>query len=130
MRKCLLPCGRSSTNAANSRGAQDAYESVLSLWSAIKGGGKLIGRAAGWMESGLVASLEKLALDSDLLQMVTRVLQPVTVDDVTMALDAIREVGPGGHFFGAQHTLAPYSTALKDPLISDWRNHGQWVAAV
>ena len=128
-RRYRLPYRTSSTNAANSLDAQAAYESVFSLWGAIMGGGNLIVHAAGWMEGGLVASFEKFALDADLLQMVTRFLQPVIVDDAAMALDAIREVGPGGHFFGAQHTLARYSTAFYEPLISDWRNHGQWVAA-
>jgi trimethylamine--corrinoid protein Co-methyltransferase len=124
-----LPYRTSSTNAANSLDAQAAYETVFSLWGAIMGGGNLIVHAAGWMEGGLVASYEKFALDADLIQMVVRFLQPVTVDDETMALEAMLEVGPGGHFFGAQHTLARYATAFYKPLISDWRNNGQWVEA-
>ena len=44
-------------------------------------------------------------------------------------LDAIREVGPGGHFFGAAHTLARYATAFYAPMVSDWRNFQQWDAA-
>jgi trimethylamine--corrinoid protein Co-methyltransferase len=128
-RRYGLPYRTSSTNAANSLDAQAAYETVFSLWGAIMGGGNLIIHAAGWMEGGLVASFEKFALDVDLLQMVARFLEPVTVDDDTMALEAMSEVGPGGHFFGAQHTLARYATAFYQPLISDWRNNGQWVAA-
>ena len=46
-----------------------------------------------------------------------------------MALSAMHEVGPGGHFFGAQHTLERYSTAFYQPLISDWRNFPNWQAA-
>jgi len=128
-RRYGLPYRTSSTNAANSLDAQAAYETVFSLWGAIMGGGNLIVHAAGWMEGGLVASYEKFALDVDLLQMVARFLQPVMVDDETMALDAMLEVGPGGHFFGAQHTLARYATAFYKPLISDWRNNGQWIEA-
>ena len=41
----------------------------------------------------------------------------------------MREVGPGGHFFGAQHTLERYATAFYAPMISDWRNFQQWTAA-
>jgi trimethylamine--corrinoid protein Co-methyltransferase len=128
-RRYRLPYRTSSTNAANSLDAQAAYETVFSLWGAIMGGGNFIVHSAGWMEGGLVASFEKFALDADLLQMVSQFLEPVVVDDATMALDAMHEVGPGGHFFGAQHTLARYATAFYQPLISDWRNHGQWVAA-
>jgi len=38
-------------------------------------------------------------------------------------------VGPGGHFFGAQQTLARYTNAFYAPLISDWRNFQQWQSA-
>src|SRR4029079_19279665 len=128
-RRYKLPYRTSNTNAANMVDAQAAYESVFSLWGAIMGGGNLIVHAAGWMEGGLVASYEKFALDADLLQMVTRFLQPVIVNNDTTAFEAMLEVGPGGHFFGAQHTLARYATAFYQPLISDWRNHGQWIEA-
>jgi trimethylamine---corrinoid protein Co-methyltransferase len=128
-RRYRLPYRTSSTNAANSVDPQAAYETVFSLWGAIMGGGNLIVHAAGWMEGGLTASYEKFALDIDLLQMVEEFLAPLTVDEGAMALDAMREVGPGGHFFGAQHTLERYATAFYQPLISDWRNFNQWQAA-
>jgi trimethylamine--corrinoid protein Co-methyltransferase len=128
-RRYRLPYRTSSTNAANSVDAQAAYETVFSLWGAIMGGGNVIQHAAGWMEGGLVASYEKFALDVDLLQMVQEYLKPVLVNDGEMALSAMREVGPGGHFFGAQHTLERYATAFYQPLISDWRNFQSWQAA-
>jgi trimethylamine--corrinoid protein Co-methyltransferase len=128
-RRYKLPYRTSSTNAANSVDAQAAYETVFSLWGAIMGGGNIIQHAAGWMEGGLVASYEKFALDVDLLQMVQEFLKPVVVDDDAMAFSAMEEVGPGGHFFGAQHTLERYSTAFYQPLISDWRNFPNWEAS-
>jgi trimethylamine--corrinoid protein Co-methyltransferase len=81
---------------------------------------------AGWMEGGLVASFEKLIVDAEMLQMMGEFLQPIVVDDDSLALDAIAEVGPGGHFFGAQHTLAHYETAFYAPIVSDWRNFETW----
>lgn len=128
-RRYKLPYRTSSTNAANSVDAQAAYETVFSLWAAIMGGGNVIQHAAGWMEGGLVASYEKFALDVDLLQMVQEFLKPVLVNDDEMAFSAMEEVGPGGHFFGAKHTLERYSTAFYQPLISDWRNFPNWEAA-
>jgi len=128
-RRYRLPYRTSSTNAANSVDAQAAYETVFSLWGAIMGGGNLIVHAAGWLEGGLTASYEKFVLDADLLQMVEEFLKPVIVDDGAMALDAMLEVGPGGHFFGAKHTLERYATAFYQPMISDWRNFNQWQAA-
>jgi trimethylamine--corrinoid protein Co-methyltransferase len=128
-RRYRLPYRTSNTNAANSLDAQAAYETVFSLWGAIMGGGNLIVHAAGWMEGGLVASFEKFALDVDLLQMIEEFLKPTVVDDDTMAVDAMIEVGPGGHFFGAKHTLERYASAFYQPMISDWRNFQQWQEA-
>jgi trimethylamine--corrinoid protein Co-methyltransferase len=78
------------------------------------------------MEGGLVASFEKFVLDVEMLQMMGEFLQPIVVDEETIGLDAIREVGPGGHFFGAAHTLARYDTAFYPPILSDWRNYESW----
>jgi trimethylamine--corrinoid protein Co-methyltransferase len=128
-RRYRLPYRTSSTNAANSVDAQAAYETVFSLWGAIMGGGNVIQHAAGWLEGGLVASYEKFALDVDLLQMVIEYLRPLDVNEDTMGFAAMLEVGPGGHFFGAEHTLARYSTAFYQPIISDWRNFPQWQAS-
>jgi trimethylamine--corrinoid protein Co-methyltransferase len=128
-RRYGLPYRTSNTCAANTVDAQAAYESVFSLWGVTMGGGNMIMHGAGWLEGGLVASFEKFVLDCDLIQMVMEFLAPLDTSADGLALDAIREVGPGGHFFGAQHTLARYSSAFYAPLISDWSNHQQWVAA-
>jgi trimethylamine--corrinoid protein Co-methyltransferase len=81
------------------------------------------------MEGGLTASFEKTILDVDLLQMVAEFLDPLVVDHGSLALEAVREVGPGGHYFGAQHTQARYKDAFYAPLLSDWRNFQSWVEA-
>ena len=125
-RRYGLPYRSSNANAANSLDAQAAYESVFSLWAAIMGGVNLLMHGAGWMEGGLQASFEKMVLDADLLDMVAEFLKPVLVDDDELALDAMREVGPGGHFFGCAHTQARYRNAFFSPMISDWRNYETW----
>jgi trimethylamine--corrinoid protein Co-methyltransferase len=128
-RRYNLPYRTSNTCAANTVDAQSAYESVFSLWGAIMGGGNFIKHAAGWMEGGLTFSYEKFILDVDLLQMVSEFLTPLVVDEDTLALDAIREVGPGGHFFGTPHTQERYRNAFYAPLLSDWRNYESWAEA-
>ena len=90
------------------------------------GGANMVFHGAGWMEGGLHASPEKMVIDADLLQMVATFLQPLVVDDATLALDAIAEVGPGGHHFGTQHTQDRYRDAFYRPMISDWRNFETW----
>ena len=125
-RRYGLPYRSSNTNAANSLDAQAAYESVFSLWGAIMGGANMLMHGAGWMEGGLQASFEKFALDADLLGMVADFLRPLAVDDGELAIEAMRDVGPGGHFFGTPHTQARYRTAFFAPMISDWRNYETW----
>ncbi len=128
-RRYKLPYRTSNTCAANTVDAQAAYESVFSLWGVTMGGGNFIMHGAGWLEGGLVASFEKFVLDCDLIQMVKEFLLPLDTSEDALGVEAIREVGPGGHFFGAQHTLARYSNAFYQPIISDWRNYQQWAAA-
>jgi trimethylamine---corrinoid protein Co-methyltransferase len=128
-RRYGVPYRSSNVSAANSVDAQAAYESVFSLWGAIMGGVNLLMHGAGWMEGGLHAGFEKLVLDAELLQMVAAFLDPIVVDEDTLAFEAMQEVGPGGHFFGAQHTQSRYRTAFHKPILSDWRNFESWEEA-
>jgi trimethylamine--corrinoid protein Co-methyltransferase len=128
-RRYNLPYRSSNTCAANTVDAQAAYESVFSLWGAIMGGVNMLKHGAGWMEGGLCVSYEKFALDVDLLQMVAEFLQPLEITEDSLAVEAIREVGAGGHFFGTAHTQDRYRDAFYSPLISDWRNYRAWAEA-
>jgi trimethylamine--corrinoid protein Co-methyltransferase len=128
-RRYKIPYRTSNTCAANTVDAQAAYESVFSLWGAIQGGGNFIMHGTGWLEGGLCASLEKVILDVDLLQMVAEFLTPLDLSDDALAVDAIRAVGPGGHFFGTPHTQSRYKSAFYAPILSDWRNYETWSEA-
>ena len=128
-RRYGLPYRSSNVNAANAIDAQAGYESSFSLWGALMGGANIVFHGAGWLEGGLRASYEKLVLDADLLAMVQTFLEPLRIDNSELALDAIAEVGPGGHFFGTQHTQDRYRNAFYMPFISDWRNFETWEEA-
>ncbi len=128
-RRYAVPYRSSNTCAANTVDAQAAYESMFSLWGAVQGCCNFMMHGAGWMEGGLQASFEKMVIDADLLHMVSAALDPIVVDEDSLALDAIAEVGPGGHFFGTAHTQARYRTEFYRPLISDWRNYETWQEA-
>ncbi len=128
-RRYGLPYRSSNATAANTVDAQAAYEAQTSLWAAVMGHASLVMHGAGWLEGGLLASFEKVVLDVELLQMMAVFLEGVAVDDAELAFDAIAEVGPGGHFFGAAHTLERYETAFYAPLLSDWSNHEAWAEA-
>lgn len=125
-RRYRLPYRTSNTCAANAVDGQAMYESVFSLWAVTMGGGNLVKHAAGWLEGGLTASFEKFVIDCDTLQMVAAFLEPLVIDQASLGLDAVREVGPGGHFFGCAHTQERYRTAFYAPMVSDWRNHETW----
>ena len=77
----------------------------------------------------MTASFEKFILDCDLLQMVAEFLTPLDVSPAGLAMDAIKDVGPGGHYFGTAHTLERFETAFYSPIISDWRNFESWEEA-
>ncbi len=100
--------------------------SQMSLWGAVMGHANLILHSAGWMEGGLVASFEKMVVDAEMIQGMTEFMRPLEVNDDTLAVDAIKEVGPGGHFFGSPHTMERYETAFYAPMVSDWRNFETW----
>ncbi len=128
-RRYGIPYRTSNTSASNTLDAQAAWESAFSLWSLIQGGGNFIMHAAGWSEGGLTTSFEKFIMDVDMLQMVAEFLTPLDTSEEALALDAVRDVGPGGHFFGTQHTLDRFETAFYSPILSDWRNFETWSEA-
>jgi trimethylamine--corrinoid protein Co-methyltransferase len=86
----------------------------------------MIIHAAGWQEGGLTGSFEKFVLDVETLEVMADGMQPVRVDDAALAIDAIDAVGPGGHFFGTQHTLDRFETAFHEPSVFTRQNFGQW----
>jgi trimethylamine--corrinoid protein Co-methyltransferase len=125
-RRYGLPWRSSNVNASNAPDAQAAYESQMATWGALMGGCHVLMHGAGWLEGGLTASFEKFIIDVEMLQMFARLFQPVACGEAELALDAVREVGPGGHYFGAAHTLERYDRAFYEPLLSDWRNFETW----
>ncbi len=126
-RRLDVPFRSSNVTAANTNDAQAAYESQMSLWGATTGQANVIKHAAGWLGGGLTASFEKLIIDAEMLQMMAACQQPLEVSEATLALDAMRDVGPAGHFFGAAHTMERYETAFYTPILSNWDNYETWV---
>jgi trimethylamine--corrinoid protein Co-methyltransferase len=121
-----LPWRSSNATASNVADGQAVYESQMSLWGALLGGCNLLIHGAGWLEGGLCASYEKFIIDVEMLQMFAEIFQPLVTNAEEIGLDAISSVAPGGHFFSTPHTMQRYKTAFYTPLVSDWRNYGQW----
>jgi trimethylamine--corrinoid protein Co-methyltransferase len=114
-RHLRIPYRSSAVNASPAADAQATWETGFSLWASIMSHSHLINHACGWLEGGLSASFEKAAI-----------LHRTSFTDADLAVDAICEVPPGGHFFGAAHTLARYEGAFWRPILSDWSNFENW----
>jgi trimethylamine--corrinoid protein Co-methyltransferase len=125
-RRLKLPVRTSAVNASPMVDAQSTYETAFSLQAAILSHSHLINHAAGWLEGGLSASLEKIVVDAELLRNWAEILKPISFSDDDLAVEAIKDVAVGGHFFGASHTLARYESAFYRPLLSDWSNFENW----
>jgi trimethylamine--corrinoid protein Co-methyltransferase len=125
-RKLRLPWRCASGSAANINDVQAANETQFGVWGCLMAGATVVIHAAGWLEGGLTVSYEKLITDMEVLQMVAELCAETPAGEAEIALDALAEVQPGGHFFGAAHTMDRYQTAFYEPLIGDLSNFGTW----
>ncbi|TCK98959.1 trimethylamine--corrinoid protein Co-methyltransferase [Shimia isoporae] len=121
-----LPWRCAAGSAANVNDAQAANETQFGLWGCLMAGATVVIHSAGWLEGGLTVSFEKMITDLEVLQMVAEMCAETSADDAEIALDALAEVAPSGHFFGATHTMERYQTAFYEPLVGDWSNFGTW----
>ncbi len=106
--------------------AQAAYESANTLNAALLGGVNFMLHACGWLEGGLVSSLEKFVMDADQLGVLHKLAAPVDISENGQALDAIEEVGPGGHYLGCAHTQANFQTAFWRTDLLDYKPFETW----
>ena len=108
--------------------AQSAYESANTLNPTLMGGVNFALHSAGWLEGGLVSSYEKFVMDCDQLAAQQKMSQGVDVSPSGQAMDAIRQVGPGSHYLGCDHTQANFQTAFFRSSIADNNSFEQWQA--
>ncbi|MBM9595537.1 trimethylamine methyltransferase family protein [Roseitranquillus sediminis] len=106
--------------------AQAGYESANSLQAGLLAGVSFMLHACGWLEGGLVASPEKFVMDADQLGALHRFAAGVRTEPADDAMDAIREVGPGGHYLGCAHTQAHFKEAFWRSDVLDYRPFESW----
>jgi trimethylamine--corrinoid protein Co-methyltransferase len=109
--------------------AQAMTEATMSMLAAVHCGANFVLHSAGFLDGLLSMSYEKFVMDTDLCGALHSYLDGVVIDDNQLALDAFREVGPGSHFFGCQHTMANYQTAFWDSEAADNDPFEKWEAA-
>lgn len=109
--------------------AQAAYEALMTLLPTFLAGTNWVMHAAGWLEGGLVSCYEKFVVDVELLRMLRVQFTPLEIDEASLAFDAHLEVGHGGHFLGAQHTMERFRECFYRPLLSSTQNFERWIRA-
>jgi trimethylamine--corrinoid protein Co-methyltransferase len=107
--------------------AQAGYEALMTLLPTFLAGANWVMHSAGWLEGGLVAGYEKFIVDVELLQMLQAEFTPLEINEESLAFDAHQEVGHGGHFLGAMHTMERFRTCFYRPLLSSSDNYERWM---
>ncbi|THH38422.1 trimethylamine methyltransferase [Aliishimia ponticola] len=106
--------------------AQAAYETANSLNMGLLSGVNFMLHACGWLEGGLVASFEKFVMDADQLGVLHGLARGVEMDENALGMDAIREVGPGGHYLGCAHTQRNFKNAFWKSDLLDYKPFETW----
>ena len=106
--------------------AQAAYETANTLNAALLGGVNFCLHSAGWLEGGLVSSLEKLVMDADQLGVLHSIAEGVDMSEDAQAMGAIREVGPGGHYLGCEHTQNNFKNSFWRSDVLDYKPFETW----
>jgi trimethylamine--corrinoid protein Co-methyltransferase len=107
--------------------AQAGYEALMTMLPTFLAGANWVMHSAGWLEGGLVAGYEKFVVDVELVQMLQAEFRPLEIDEGSLAFDAHQEVGHGGHFLGAAHTMERFRTCFYRPLLSSSENYERWM---
>ena len=106
--------------------AQAAYEAMMVMTPTFLAGTNYVMHAAGWLEAGLVSCYEKFIVDIEILRMLQVQFTPLEIDEASLAFGAHEEVGAGGHFLGAVHTLERFRECFYRPLLSSTENFDRW----
>jgi len=115
-------------NGSKVADAQAAYESIQTMIPTLMAGTNFVMHTAGWLEAGLSAGYAKFVLDADQLASLQIFAEGPDLSDEALALEAVREVGPGGHYLGCAHTQRNFKTAFYTSTIADNNSFEQWEA--
>ena len=107
--------------------AQAGYEAVMTLLPTFLAGTNFVMHAAGWLEGGLVSCYEKFIIDVELLRELRVEFTPLEIDEASLAFGAHEEVGHGGHFLGAEHTMERFRECFYRPILSYSSNFERWL---
>ena len=114
-------------NSSQTADAQSAYEALMTLLPTFLAGTNFVMHAAGWLEGGLVSCYEKFIIDIELLRELRVEFTPLEITEESLAFGAHEEVGHGGHFLGAEHTMERFRDCFYRPMLSSTANFERWL---
>jgi len=107
--------------------AQAGAEVMMNGMLAALGGTNLI-HDCGYLAGGSIGSMEMAVVCNEIIGMISRIVRGVKVDEETLAVDVIKNVGPGGHYMSQKHTL-DHVRELYTPSLFDRESEVAWVKA-
>ena len=118
--------GGGGLNSSQTVDAQSAYQSMMTMMPTFLSGTNWVMHTAGWLEGGLVSCYEKFVLDIEILQSLMTEFTPLEFNIESLAFDAHLEVGHGGHFLGAAHTMERFRDCFYRPFLTNSDNFERW----
>jgi trimethylamine--corrinoid protein Co-methyltransferase len=109
--------------------AQAGYERALQVLTNALAGTNFIHLSVGMMEQMLLASYEQCIIDDEILGAAFRIARGVEVNQETLAVEALREVGPGGNFLAHEHTVRNLRREFWFPKVTNRETYPGWMAA-
>ena len=103
---------------------QAAIEAGMSLYTAFLSGANFV-HDVGYIDSGLNGSLSSLVMCDEIIAMIRKIGRGIEVNDETLAVDLLQEVGPGGEFVSHDHTFHHWKEWFR-PVLLDRSNHELW----
>ncbi|TIP12348.1 MAG: trimethylamine methyltransferase, partial [Mesorhizobium sp.] len=115
-----------SQSSAKTFDAQSGYESAIAYMSGASACSNLMMHAGGWDEAGLVCCMAKFIADAEQNLLIEKYARGISFEYFEDALEAIRRIGPGGHYLGDSFTLKRFKDAFIAPEILDYLSYEQW----
>ena len=118
--------GGGGLNSSQSIDTQAGYQTLMTMMPTFLAGTNWVMHSAGWLEGGLVSSYDKFIVDIEILQALMAEFTPLEFNEDTLAFSAHEEVGHGGHFLGAAHTMERFRDCFYRPFLTNSDNYERW----
>jgi trimethylamine--corrinoid protein Co-methyltransferase len=114
---------------SNTFDQQATLESALWILLSSLNGGNLI-HDVGYINNGLTTSFDQIVVSNEVIALVRHITGGLEINEDTMAIDLIDEIGPGGEYLTSDHTLKHFRKNFYPDLLSRepyerWEENGK-----